>query len=83
MVAPRVMGGVVFLNVVTLLVLVGSAWQTGDEDRLGDQVVWLDAAVLALIVCGAANALGIAAARRAITDRARTLLGPAHPGRLP
>jgi hypothetical protein len=82
MVSGSVVRGLVLVNVATLLTLGLCGWRADEHVRLEDQVPWLNAAVLALIVCGIMNALGVAAARRSITSRARTLLAAAHPGRI-
>ena len=82
MVRGMVVRGLVVVNIATLLALGLCARRAGEHVRLEDQVPWLNAAVLVLVLCGIVDALGVAAARRAITTRARVLLGPLHPGRI-
>jgi hypothetical protein len=67
------------VNVAAFGVLVFCWWVVAGEVRLANQVTWLNVAVLTLVLAGIANALAIAAARRAVTGRARVLLAPGHP----
>jgi hypothetical protein len=76
---PSTVWRLVGVNVAALGVLVLCWWGVAGEVLLADQVTWLNVAVLTLVLAGIANALGIAAARRAVTGRARVLLAPGHP----
>ena len=76
---PPTVRRLVGVNVAALGVLVLCWWGVAGEVRLSDQMTWLNVAVLTVVVAGVANALGIAAARRAVTGRARALLAPGHP----
>jgi hypothetical protein len=71
---PAVLRGLVAVNAATLILLAICWWGSSGEVRLSQQAAWINAAVLTLIFAGIANALGVAAGRRAITGRARELL---------
>ena len=77
---PAVVAAALIADLAGLLALTLCWWGASGEVRLHDQVPWLNGAVLALVGTGLVNGLAVASGRRAVTNRARDLLGPGHPG---
>jgi len=77
---PVVVAATLVANAAGLIGLALCWWGASGEVRMDDQVPWLNAAVLTLVVVGLVDGLAVASARRAVTNRARALLGPGHPG---